>query len=109
MALRAGILAASAYASHVVLDLVSVNQGTRGVPILWPLSAQKFGLNLYLLGYFHYSDLSIWGVIRWDNVSAFSRELVVMGSLVLLLRWRERRSTQDLAAHMREVPHKKVR
>jgi membrane-bound metal-dependent hydrolase YbcI (DUF457 family) len=109
IARRAGILAASAYASHVVLDLVSVNPGTRGVPILWPLSDQQFGLELYLLGYFHYSDRGIWSVIRWDNVSAFSRELVVIGSLVLLLLWRERRSTQRLGAHVPEVPHTKVR
>jgi len=107
--LRAAILAASAYASHVILDLVSVNPGTRGVPMLWPLSAQQFGLELHLLGYFHYSDLSMWSVIRWDNVSAFSRELVVIGSLVLLLLWKERRSTQRLAAHIPEVLHKKVR
>jgi inner membrane protein len=93
IALRAGILAAAAYASHVILDLVSVNEGTRGVPMLWPLSDQQFGLKLHLLGYFHYSDRSIWSVIRWDNVSALSRELVVIGSLVLLLLWGERRST----------------
>src|SRR5919198_474018 len=92
-ALRAGILAAAAYASHVILDLVSVNEGTRGVPMLWPLSDQQFGLELHLLGYFYYSDRSLWSVIRWDNVSALSRELVVIGSLVLLLLWRERRST----------------
>ena len=109
IALRAGILAASAYASHVILDLVSVNPGTRRVPMLWPLSAQQFGLELYLLGYFHYSDRGIWSVIRWDNISALSRELVVLGSLVLLLLWRERRSTLRLTAHIREVPHKKVR
>jgi hypothetical protein len=79
------------------------------VPILWPLSDQQFGLELHLLGYFHYSDHGIWSVIRWDNVSALSRELVVIGSLVLFLLWRERRSTQRFAAHVPEVPHKKVR
>lgn len=108
IALRAGLLAASAYASHVLLDMVSVNPGTRGVPILWPLSDHQFGLELYLLGYFRYSDRSIWSVIRWDNISALSRELVVIGSLVLLLLWRERRSTQRLAEYLPEVPHKKV-
>jgi membrane-bound metal-dependent hydrolase YbcI (DUF457 family) len=109
IALRAGLLAASAYASHVILDLMSVNPGTRGVPILWPLSDHQFGLELYLLGYFRYSDRSIWSVFRWDNVSALSRELMVIGSLVLLLLWRERRSPQRLAKNLPEVPHKMVR
>jgi membrane-bound metal-dependent hydrolase YbcI (DUF457 family) len=108
IALRAGIVAASAYASHIILDLVNVNPGTRGMPVLWPLSDQQFGINLHLMGYFYYSDRSIWSVIRWDNVPALSRELVVIGSLVLLLLWRERRSTQRLVARMPEVPHTKV-
>jgi membrane-bound metal-dependent hydrolase YbcI (DUF457 family) len=96
VAVRAGLLAAAAYASHVLLDLVGVNDGTRGVPIIWPLSDHQFGLNLQLLGYFHYGTLhpGIWSVIRWENVSALSRELLVIGSLPLLLFWRERRSTR---------------
>jgi len=97
LAAHAGILAAAAYASHVILDLVNVYEGTRGVPILWPLSDRKFGVNLHLLGYLHYSDSGIRDVIRWGNVSALARELVVLGSLVLLLLWRERRSSQRLA------------
>jgi membrane-bound metal-dependent hydrolase YbcI (DUF457 family) len=97
IALRAGIVAAAAYAFHVILDLINVHEGTRGVPVLWPLSDQQFGLNLHLLGYVHYSERGIWSVIRWDNVSAFSRELVVIGSLVLFLLWRERRPTQRLS------------
>jgi inner membrane protein len=87
----AAIIAGLSYASHVILDFVSVNEGTRGVPILWPLSDQKFGLSLHLLGYFHYSDRGIWSVIRWDNAPALLRELLVIGSPVLLLLWRERR------------------
>jgi membrane-bound metal-dependent hydrolase YbcI (DUF457 family) len=109
IALRVGVLAALSYASHVILDLVSVNEGTRGVPILWPLSDQQFGLELHLLGYFRYSDRSIWSVIRWDNISALSRELIVTGGLVLFILWRERRSTQRLGKYLPEVPHKKVR
>jgi membrane-bound metal-dependent hydrolase YbcI (DUF457 family) len=96
IALRIGILAASAYASHVLLDLVSVSEGARGVPILWPLSDEQFGLNLQLLGHFHYSTTyrGIWTVIRWDNLSALSLELVVIGTPALFLLWRERRSAQ---------------
>jgi hypothetical protein len=32
--------------------------------------------------------------MRWDNVPALLRELLVIGSPVLLLLWRERRSCQ---------------
>jgi membrane-bound metal-dependent hydrolase YbcI (DUF457 family) len=105
IAVRIGLLAAAAYASHVLLDLVSVNEGARGVPILWPLSDHQFGFNLHLLGHFRYSDTyrGIWTVIRWDNLSALSRELVVIGSLPLLLFWRARRSTQQRAKRMSEA------
>jgi membrane-bound metal-dependent hydrolase YbcI (DUF457 family) len=98
LALRIGILAASAYASHVLLDLVSVSEGARGVPILWPLSDQQFGLDLQLLGHFHYSTTyrGIWTVIRWDNLPALSLELVMIGIPALFLLWRERRSTLRL-------------
>jgi hypothetical protein len=112
IAVRIGVFAASAYASHVLLDLVSVNEGARGVPILWPLSDHQFGLNLHLLGHFHYwtTYRGIWTVIRWDNVSALFRELVVIGSLPLLLFWRERRSTERRAKRVsdakRERAHK---
>jgi membrane-bound metal-dependent hydrolase YbcI (DUF457 family) len=105
IAVRIGLLAVAAYASHVLLDLVSVNEGARGVPILWPLSDHQFGFNLHLLGHFRYSDTyrGIWTVVRWDNVSALSRELVVIGSLVLLLFWLERRSTQQRAKRRSEA------
>jgi membrane-bound metal-dependent hydrolase YbcI (DUF457 family) len=96
LALRIGMLAALAYASHIFLDLISVNEGARGVPILWPASSHQFGFNLDLLGFFHYGPIShgIWSVIRWDNVSAFSRELIVLGCVVMICLWRERRSSQ---------------
>jgi membrane-bound metal-dependent hydrolase YbcI (DUF457 family) len=110
IAVRIGLLAAAAYASHVLLDLVSVNEGARGVPILWPLSDHQFGFNLHLLGHFRYSDTyrGIWTVIRWDNLSALSRELVVIGSLPLLLFWRERRSTQPRAKRMSEASRERT-
>jgi inner membrane protein len=96
IAAQAAILAGLSYALHVILDFVAVNEGTRGVPILWPLSDQKFGISLHLLGYFHYSDRGIWSVIRWDNAPALLRELLVIGSPVLLLLWRERRRNRSV-------------
>gem|GEM_PF-798970 len=96
VAMQAAILAGLSYALHVILDFVGVNEGTRGVPILWPLSDQKFGLNLQLFGYFYYSDAGIWSVIRWDNISALLRESFLIGTPVLLLLWREHRLPKGL-------------
>jgi inner membrane protein len=109
IALCVGILAASAYASHVLLDLVSVNEGARGVPILWPLSDQQFGFNLHLLGHFHYWSTyrGIWTVMRWDNLSTLSLELVVIGTPALFLLWRERRSTHRLFKPIPEAIRKR--
>jgi inner membrane protein len=105
IALRIAILAASAYASHVLLDLVSVSEGARGVPILWPLSDHRFGIDLRLLGHFHYSTTyrGIWTVIRWDNLPALSLELVATGTPALFLLWRERRLAQRLAKRTPEA------
>jgi inner membrane protein len=89
--LRAAIIAGLSYASHVILDFVGTNEGTRGVPMLWPFSNQQFGLDLGLLGHFRYSDSGIWSVLRFDNISVVAREIVFVGSLALLLLWRERR------------------
>jgi membrane-bound metal-dependent hydrolase YbcI (DUF457 family) len=95
MALLVGFLAASAYASHVLLDLVSVNHGARGVPVLWPLSDQYFGFNSGLLGFFRYGPISqgIWSIIRWDNLSPLFRELIIVGSLVIVFLWKGRISS----------------
>jgi membrane-bound metal-dependent hydrolase YbcI (DUF457 family) len=92
MALLMGLLAASSYASHVLLDLVSVNDGARGVPVLWPLSNRYFGVNLGLLGFFRYGPISegVWSIIRWDNLSPLFRELIIVGSLVIVFLWKER-------------------
>jgi hypothetical protein len=95
IALEAGVFGALAYGLHIVLDFISVNEGTRGVPIFWPLSDKSYGLDLGLFGYFHYGPLErgIWTVVRWDNVPALTRELIGLGIPVLLLlarRWRSR-------------------
>jgi inner membrane protein len=94
-ALLMGSLAMSAYASHVLFDLVSVNDGARGVPVLWPLSDQYFGFNLGLLGFFRYGPISqgIWSIVRWDNLSPLFRELIIVGGLVIVFLWKERLSS----------------
>jgi inner membrane protein len=93
---RAAIIAGLCYASHVILDFVGTNEGTRGVPMLWPLSNEKFGLELGLLGHFLYSDSGIWSVIRWHNIWSVSREAVFIGSLALFFLWRDRRRNRSV-------------
>lgn len=95
VALRGGVLATLSYASHIALDFAAVNEGTRGVPIIWPLSDQQFGLNFPMLGYFQYSN-SIWSVFRWDNVHALTREFTILGIPVLFLITREMRKRRRL-------------
>jgi membrane-bound metal-dependent hydrolase YbcI (DUF457 family) len=88
-AARVSLLAVFAYSSHVLLDLVNVNEGTRGVPLFWPLSTEQLGFSLHLFGRFRYRDLSdgTWSVARWDNLWPVACELAVLGTLVLIV-WR---------------------
>ena len=90
LARRTAVFALLAYSSHVILDFVSVNEGTRGVPLLWPFSDEQFGVNLRLFGYFRYEDSGIPSVLHWGNLVPFSRELLILGSVVLMLLRKER-------------------
>ena len=97
IAIRTGLLASLAYAVHVILDLVNVHEGTRGVPVLWPLFDRRFGFNLGLFRHFHHEEFArgIWSVARWDNLAAVMRELAAIGipTLVLFLwKWKPTRS-----------------
>lgn len=85
LASRAAVFALLAYSSHVILDFASVNTGTRGVPLLWPLAEQQFGINLRLFGYFQYDPSDMPGVFHWRNLSPFFRELLILGFVVVLL------------------------
>jgi hypothetical protein len=94
IATRAALMGAFAYGFHAVLDAVSVNEGAKSVPLLWPLSSREFGINLHFFGHFHHDGLAdgIWSVVRRENLPALGRELSVMGApLLLLLLWRGRR------------------
>jgi hypothetical protein len=93
VALQAGMLAAFAYATHIGLDFVGVNEGTRGVPIFWPLSDERLGFGLNLFGHFRWGDIrdGIGSIIRWENVVPVLLEILVVGSVVLLLFYRDRR------------------
>jgi inner membrane protein len=90
VASRAAILAGLGYASHIILDFLG-NPGP-GMPIFWPLSDKLFGLDLGLLGSFYFADSGIWSVVRRDNASTILRELLIIGSPVLFLLWKEHRS-----------------
>jgi LexA-binding, inner membrane-associated putative hydrolase len=97
IARRAALLGTLAYAFHIVLDAVSAYEA---VPMLWPLSNVKFGIDLNVFGEFHHDRLEqgIWSVVRWENLPAVMRELTILGIPVLLLfLWRERRSQSNLS------------
>jgi VanZ family protein len=91
IALRASVLGALAYTSHVVLDFIAVSEGTRGLPLLWPFSDERFGVNLGLFGHFRYTDIrdGIWSVVRSENASPLVRELLILGTALVLLHRRE--------------------
>jgi hypothetical protein len=107
IARRAAVLAALAYAFHVILDLVSVSEGAKGVPIIWPLLDDRFGINLHVLGHFHHSGTRqglIWSVIRWDNLPALTREIVALGvPVLLLLSLREKREGSNIVGDRTEA------
>jgi membrane-bound metal-dependent hydrolase YbcI (DUF457 family) len=92
IAWRSAVLATLACISHVILDFASVNEGTRGVPLLWPFWTDLFGFSLQLFGHFRYGDISegIWSVARWVNVSPLLRELLILGGVVIALLWKRR-------------------
>lgn len=91
VAARAAVLATTAYALHVMLDLVSVTEG-RGVPLFWPVVRGELGMNVGLFGHFRYGDVheGVRMVARRENVSPVLREAVVLGSLFVVLSWRRR-------------------
>jgi inner membrane protein len=93
IAVWTAILGFCGYLSHVVLDLLAVSEGTRGVPILWPFSSEQIGFSLNLFDRFRWGDIQegVGAIIRRDNVMPVLRETLVMGSIVLLLLLRERR------------------
>ena len=91
IAARAALMATLAYGIHAVLDAVSVGEGAKAVPLLWPFSSHAFGINIELFGHFHHDGFAqgIWSIVNWDNLPAVARELTIMGApLLLLLLWR---------------------
>jgi membrane-bound metal-dependent hydrolase YbcI (DUF457 family) len=106
LAHRASAYAVLAYSSHVILDFVNVNMGTRGVPLLWPFSQDEFGVNLRLFGYFFYDETGIRGVFHWRNLTPVARELLVLGSIVLLLLRKERIAQALLARRRRRYQNR---
>ena len=96
LALQGAMLATLAYVTHVVLDFVGVNEGTRGVPILWPLSDEKMGFGLGLFGHFRWGDIrdGIGTIIRWENVVPVLREILIAGGMVGIILWVERRRSR---------------
>jgi hypothetical protein len=88
---RGAVMAFLSCISHVLLDLISVNDGSRGVPLLWPVSSTELGFVSGVFGHFRYGDVSegIWSVVRWTNVDPLLREAGILGTLAFALGQRE--------------------
>ena len=87
---RAAVLMGLAYASHLVLDLITRETGEPGgMTILWPFSAHPFSLPFHVFLEVKHSEpaqgflTSLW---QWHNVRAVAWELVVAGGLWALYR-----------------------
>jgi hypothetical protein len=87
IATRAALMATFAYGLHAVLDAVSVVEGAKAVPLLWPLLPREFGINLDLFGHFHHDGFAdgLWSVVRHENLPALARESIVLGIPLLLM------------------------
>jgi len=92
VAVHAAVLAASSYVTHIILDFVGVSEGTRGVPIFWPLSDERIGYSLHLFGHFRWGDIrdGLGAIVRWDNVGPVLREILVLGSVVIAFLVKDR-------------------
>ena len=90
---RLGIVAASLYASHLVLDLLTVD--TRppfGQPLFWPLTGQYFAMRSpFLMGIRHNAEGGLAAFVRdvfsLHNMNAAFREVLLVAPVVLLLWW----------------------
>jgi inner membrane protein len=90
---RLGVIAASLYASHLVLDFLTVD--TRppfGQPLFWPLSSRYVALGSpFLMGIRHNADDGLGAfvidVLSLHNLNAAFREVLVVAPVVLLFWW----------------------
>jgi membrane-bound metal-dependent hydrolase YbcI (DUF457 family) len=89
-ALRIGILLGLAFCSHLLLDMLSVDlRPPRGVPLLWPLSAQYIALPLELFKDIHRDTAAgnfFLSLLVKHNAYSVLWELVVMGLVLALGR-----------------------
>jgi inner membrane protein len=85
-----GALLGLAYASHLLLDMMSTNgQPPLGVPLFWPVSETRVNLPLNLfLDITRRSRASnfLASLVSWHNGRAIVQEALVMGACVALLR-----------------------
>ncbi len=105
---RAAILAA-AYASHLVLDWLTVDRTVpRGIPLLWPLSDAVFLAPVLVFTDIHHGA-SWQAFVNWHNVRAMATEAVGVGVPVALLcavrlRRAGRRGFRGVAGRLVRIP-----
>jgi inner membrane protein len=97
-ALSGFLLAACAYASHLLLDLFGPDRRLPyGIPLFWPLSLETYLSPVELLpGMRHAATTDAttleWlrGIFAWHNVRALVVEALILGPCVLLALWLKR-------------------
>lgn len=87
---RAGLAVGVAYGTHVLLDWMGADTSTpRGLMALWPLTSEYFISDVTV---FRAISRRYWLANFWaDNTVAVLQELAILGPIVALVAWRQRR------------------
>lgn len=89
--LRIGFAAGALYASHLVLDYLTIDSKPPvGQPLLWPISSTHFAMQApVLMGIRHNADSGWWGfvidVLSTHNLRAALREVLLIAPLVMFV------------------------
>lgn len=79
---RIGLLVTIAYVTHVLFDFMTIQSGTPSAMALWwPFSDRQTDAYIQIFPQIHHDDFKgrfLASLMRWDNVWAVARELVVM-------------------------------
>jgi membrane-bound metal-dependent hydrolase YbcI (DUF457 family) len=81
---RRAVILGAAYASHLALDLVTVDRTVpRGIPLLWPFSDAVFLSPLLVFTDIHHG--ASWSAfVNWHNVGAVLGETLLVGGPVAI-------------------------
>lgn len=87
---RWALIGAAAYGSHLLLDFVTLDDSVpQGIPLFWPFSSQAYQSPVSLLPNVEHVGGHLLG---GHNILLVLMEIVLFGSPLLLVLWRERRA-----------------